>query len=124
MQINDKLMKNYVKQPVILYEGNTLGDITLNDSVANYQYIEILYHDNNDIFNSVKIENANGKLVQFYGGIFARPHFYQRNGMATINGNAITFKSIITIDFVYNNYPQITENNNEVFTITKVLGYK
>lgn len=124
MQINDKLMKNYMKNPITLYEGTTPGNITLNDSVANYKYIEILYHDNDAVFNSVKVENADGKLVQFYGGYFSRPEFYQKNGRAKISGNVIIFESLITIEMVYNNYPQITENDNTVFTITKVLGYK
>lgn len=129
MQINDKLMKNYLKKsdgiekPITLYEGTTAGNITLNDDVSNYKYIEIYYHDNDAVFNSVKVEDANNKLVQFYGGYFAAPEFYQKNGRAKINGNTISFESSITIELTYNKYPQITEGSN-IFAIVKVLGYK
>lgn len=129
MQINDKLMKNYLKKsdgiekPTTLYEGTVAGNITLNDNVSNYKYIEIYYHDNDTIYNSVKVEDANNKLVQFYGGYYYMTVFYQKNGRAKINGNTITFESTITIELNSTKYPQITEGNN-VFTINKVLGYK
>ena len=44
-------------KPIILYENESgyTGNITLNDHVENYSYIEILYSKNGSYFNSTKV---------------------------------------------------------------------
>lgn len=49
----------------VLY-NNTAGSntaITLNDSVVNYQYIEIYYRNNDNFYTSRRFYNPNGKKI-------------------------------------------------------------
>lgn len=51
--------------PVVLYDNSTGSDstITLNETAANFSYIEIFYMSNDNEFNSVKVADPNGKTV-------------------------------------------------------------
>ena len=51
--------------PTILYENanGSNGNITLNDSVKNYRYIEVYYRNNDNRYNSKKFYKINGKYV-------------------------------------------------------------
>lgn len=50
---------------VTLYENasGTNTTLTLNDSVANYEDIEIFYKSNDNAYSSVKVNNANNKNI-------------------------------------------------------------
>ena len=52
--------KNFDNNEYVLYSGSTLENITLNDNVSNYEYIEIFYYKGYE-FNSTKVYDANGK---------------------------------------------------------------
>lgn len=60
--------KAVVLEPTTLYESTegTSENITLNDSSANYKYIEIFYYNANyqNIHSSVKVPNPNGKQIE------------------------------------------------------------
>ena len=54
-----------VTEPTVLYENanGSNGNITLNDSVENYRYIEVYYRNNDNRYNSKKFYKINGKYV-------------------------------------------------------------
>lgn len=60
--------KAVVLEPTTLYETTegTGENITLNDSSANYKYIEIFYYNANyqNIYSSVKVPEPNGKQIE------------------------------------------------------------
>lgn len=101
-------------------------DIELNDSLANYKYIEIYYTNPTfDIFDSSRIDNPNGKKTSLKvsmryadGGAY---YTYFRD--VSFDGNKITN--------LYSGYYAVKTdgsieyfNNNNYISITKVLGYK
>lgn len=113
-----------VETEVVLYNNSTgtNGAITLNDSFANYDYADIFYRDDNNIYNSTRIY----KNTAWYSlSVF---QFEQSSGQVVIRGKNI---------YVNNN--QITNGNycatvikstgntlywNNNIYITKVVGYK
>lgn len=75
----------------VLYSGSTNAEVTLSDSVANYEYIEIFFTDNNSRGEGyTKIYAADGKtihldLVETNGS----GSFYLRHTNYTVSGSSI-----------------------------------
>lgn len=125
MKINDKL----IPKPKILYLNNngSNGNITLNDDVSNYNYLEIFYTDNNKTMrNSVKVWDFNGKDINLYfflnykndSGIFN--YIYCKK--VTASGNKLTKKLETYMQIKNTTINQVYEA--DYIYITKVLGYK
>ena len=105
--------------------GNA-GEITLNDSLTNYEYIEIYFTNPTfGIFDSSKIDNPNGKKTSLKvsmrysnGGSY---YTYFRD--VSLNGNKITnlFGGYyaVRVDGSIEYF-----NNVNYIKITRVLGYK
>ena len=105
--------------------GNA-GEITLNDSLTNYEYIEIYFTNPTfGIFDSSKIDNPNGKKTSLKvsmrysnGGSY---YTYFRD--VSLNGNKITnlFGGYyaVRVDGSIEYF-----NNVNYINITRVLGYK
>ena len=102
------------------------GEITLNDSLTNYEYIEIYYTNPTfDIFDSSKIDNPNGKKTSLKvsmrysdGGSY---YTYFRD--ASLSGNKIT--SLFGGYYAVRTDGSIEYFNNiNYISITRVLGYK
>lgn len=102
------------------------GEITLSDSCANYSYIEILFMQNQSIYNSVKVYNPNNKEVSLMA---IAPD---------VSNSVIWFQTRVVkpsgnkISTVTNKYGQIAlasgsgnaySGQNFIY-ITKVIGYK
>ena len=116
-------------EPVILYESEngSTGNITLGESVENFEYIEIFYKDISSVRNavdSVKIENANGKYVnaKTFGPVPGSGNEL-RYAVTTFRINNTT---IVAIDYLCG---YITNSNFQYYgsqelAITKVIGYR
>ena len=101
-------------------------DIELNDSLANYKYIEIYYTNPTfDIFDSSRIDNPSGKKTSLTVGMRYSEGgaYYTYFRDVSFNGNKITN--------LYGGYYAVrTDGSIEYFNtgnylnITKVLGYK
>lgn len=149
MQINDKLTDKLVKDiddkinskfdeldeklsPVVLYEntsGTASNNITLSDSAANYEYLEILCSANSDLESrciSNKIYQPDGKTTTFtasesYASGSYR-YFFVWNCTLSISGTAITQGNAGQIQLLNQNIS--LNNSTNVIYITRVLGYK
>lgn len=114
--------------PITLFDGtDSNSTITLDDTLANYSYVEIYFRDNNSQDNGfVKIAAPNGKGVNLslveatsVGNTIIRRTVYSLSGTA------------ITPDSTKRGYIQIAANGavttvsdaNYIY-ITKVLGYR
>lgn len=77
-----------------IYENSSgaTGTITLSDSVANFNYIEIFYVDNNGAdMQSVRVHHANNKIITLSTiEPNATPRIYLRATRYTIVGTALT----------------------------------
>ena len=121
-----EMIKEYIK-PVVLYNdaSGTNSTITLNDSATNYEYIEIIFRNNDISYQSTgKLYNANGHTIYLISiGVNSSGKSWLKATEVTLNGNKITFS---------NNYSEITLANSSSVSvthtntnyITRVLGYK
>lgn len=113
----------------ILYddEDGSLDTILLNDSVANYTYIEIFYRSNDDDYSSVKVYHANNKRV--YLGISrantATPRVYIKVRTIAISGNQIgNYNNDSYAEYIKNNNSTGAINKTNNIYIMTVVGYK
>ena len=108
----------------LLYDNTsgTNANLTLNDSAANYDSIEIYFRDNDNNYNSVKVYNPNGKNVtlisQYNNG---NNTIWFKIAIVTISGNSITFGNREEVKLVNGSSPSISFSSN--IYITKVVGY-
>ena len=107
---------------ITLYEDENGSnvDITLNDSVDNYEDIEIFYKSNDNAYSSVKINKANNKNIILTN---ATPN--SNNNVMYIKTTVVNAKNnIITVVDSLESYGSggTTIGNNNY--ITKVVGYK
>ena len=108
----------------ILYDNTsgTNANLTLNDSAANYDSIEIFFRDNDNNYNSVKVCNPNGKNVtlisQYNNG---NNTVWFKIAIVTISGNSITFGNREEVKLINGSSPSISFSSN--IYITRVVGY-
>lgn len=118
------------EKKVTLYENATgsNSNITLNDDVSNYKYLEVFYRDSSNYYGSQKIENPNGKQFEVHT-IWAN---------VTETYNTVTIKHTLfrasskTISYVRSSNITLRPDNGSIsqemdlkqIYITKVVGYK
>ena len=116
-------------------DSGTNENITLSDSAANYEYLEIFYRNVDNIYSSVRVKNPNEKSVGllipvcFTGGSGNVGLFALHNRTINISGTSIKTLSVGNNGNYYagfalweNRSPSV-EKNNYIY-ITKVIGYK
>lgn len=109
--------------PVLLYNNTNgaTGTVTLSETAANFQYLEILY-SKGGIYQSVKVYSPNNKKVSLLVGFLNSSSEAQLQlAKATISGTQITRDTGGYINFQQNNYYMGT--STEV-GIHRVLGYR
>ena len=106
----------------ILFEGNSGGDIELNDNVSNYNYIEFFYTTNNKISGSKKVL-SNSEYATLDASLYSvtASKFIQYTRTVAISGTNISNYSFQTIEI--NNSSTNLINSNGII-ITKIVGYK
>lgn len=113
--------------PHVLYENEsgTNNTISLSDSVANYDFLEIYYFCDADTLRCEKIFSPNGKVaslneIAFWSGGFM---MFLRCCKVLLSGNSITWDSDSAGDYRIES-GGIQRQNNNVLLIRKVVGYK
>lgn len=108
--------------PIVLFKGNTNGDITLKEEISNYSKLKIYFRDNDGGRNCVEVDNSNKDntlnvaLCNFYNGT-SYLNFKLR--MYKITGKAMRGTGQATYEF---SNSQISYANN--IYVTLVEGYK
>lgn len=117
MILNPKLLK-----PKTLYENESGSNvnITLNDSVENYEYIEIIYKNNDNFYISRKFYKPNGKKLILDSYYIATSNIVFKLNYITITGTTITRN--LFAEASVNSITMIKNDKNTY--ITRVLGYK
>ena len=116
--------------PIVLYESSegTTGDVTLSDDIANYDYLEIFYTDNqNTLSGSQKVIPINGKsfLLTFVNNYKTASNVlynYLYIKKMTANNNILTKTLETYLQISGTTINSLVEAN--YVHITKVLGYK
>ena len=109
----------------VLYENasGSNSNITLSDSAANYEYLEIFFRDNDNNYNSVKVCSPNGKNVtlisQYNNGSNT---IWFKIAICLISGNTMSLGNSVEVKLINNSSAGIWKDNN--IYITRVIGYK
>lgn len=110
-------------KPTTLYDNSsgTTGTVTLNQTAANFNYLEIFYARSSK-YNSVKVFSPNGKVVQLTSA-YAVGNGYTQFGckVVTINGTSITSS---TENFQNINSTIVANGTQSTLSILRVIGYK
>jgi len=110
------------KSGVVLYENEngTQNDITLSQSVADFNCIEIIFKRDSGYFSG-RYRNANGKTVVATSSFFDTNSFYMYSSQLAINEDKIEYKKH-GLCYVSNNVT--STGNDDNVKIVQVLGYK
>ena len=108
----------------VLYENEegTTGDITLSDSVANYDYIEFQCKRGEFIYCSGKLSNINGKTISLSTNYTTSSQMYVYSKVITVLENVIT---AVRANLAYfSNSSSASFSSDDSHYIVKVVGYK
>ena len=98
------------------------ANVKLVDSASNYKYLEIYYCDNDNTYNSVKVENPNGKNVLLSIQYpYQNGTSYIKSCLISISGQQITPINYSSLTIKSGQAPTIA-NSNYCY-IRKVIGY-
>ena len=112
----------------VLYDNasGTNGTITLSDSAANYEMLEIHFRENTSIYNSCRIVNPHGKVASLISIQDSTDYTYYMNikvSHGTINGTTIAKN--IGREVNINNAGGISSvGTSDMIYITKVIGWR
>lgn len=112
----------------LLYSGDSNGTITLSDNASNYEYIEIFFRTNDNVYDSTKVYQPNNKLVSLaaWWANANVPRFYTKVKIVTINGTsiqAVSSNQYGEVSYDTSSDPVYISNSNNIY-ITRVIGYK
>ena len=102
----------------------TEGNITLSNSLTNYEYIDIDYLNNENIYNVTRVYNPNGKLIGL-DTIFDNPttsRHYIQSIVYSLSGTSMTVHTATLQTRLTNNASVVVGSGT--IKITKVIGYK
>lgn len=133
-EINTKLDDYYTKTEINNLEGKalynvaagTLTGLTLSETAANFDYLEIYYMDlDKNTYSSTKVYSPNGKTISLTINKFTDKG-YILNKRISISGTAVTVESNKKVVIEPTLYPagQITYSNDNEIYIYRVTGYK
>lgn len=108
---------------VVLAENTKeTANVKLVDSASNYNFLEIYYCDNDNTYNSVKVENPNGKNVLLSIQYpYQNGTTYIKSCLISISGQQITPINYSSLTIKSGQAPTIA-NSNYCY-IRKVIGY-
>lgn len=107
----------------VLYEDEvgTTGDITLSDSVANYDYIEIQCKRGEFVYGSGKLSNINGKTISLSTNYTTSSQMYVYSKVITVLENVIT---AVRANLAYfSNSSSTSFSSDDSHYIVRVIGY-
>ena len=115
--------RNIQEEGEVLFEGSANTTITLSDTVADFNYVEIFYSlrtSGVDYFNSVKVHSPQGKRCSLWASL--------PNSGYPIHGMGAILLDRTTITFLANNTFAGADictaiTSNELY-ISKVVGYR
>ena len=121
--IHNKIPLNEVLG-TILYENNAGSNenITLNDTVSNYKFIEIFYKSNDNAYSSVRVDTPNGKRVSLLAFWSIDDWLYGKIKQISISDNKINNLAFQQVVIPNSASPTVSLSN--YIYITKVIGYK
>lgn len=126
----ETLLSNIKSNYVTLYDNDNnvfQGEISLNESAANFEKLTICFKSNDNVYASMDVANPNKKIVSlttsFYNG---NASFYVKNRCYLIDGKTInTWKRSTSTVYQTGEVNAAGSNNasmGDFITITQVYG--
>lgn len=126
----ETLLSNIKSNYVTLYDNDNnvfQGEISLNESAANFEKLTICFKSNDNVYASMDVANPNKKIVSlttsFYNG---NAYFYVKNRCYLIDGKIInTWKRSTSTVYQTGEVNAVGSNNasmGDFITITQVYG--
>lgn len=126
----ETLLSNIKSNYVTLYDNDNnvfQGEISLNESAANFEKLTICFKSNDNVYASMDVANPNKKIVSlttsFYNG---NAYFYVKNRCYLIDGKTINTWKRSTSTFYQTGEVNAAGSNNastgDFITITQVYG--
>lgn len=118
--------KRLAAEPVVLFSGNTDGTVTLSETSANFEYLEIFFTDNNGKSGGyLKIYSPNGKDVMLSHIETGSVNTYIRRTLYTISATKITPNTTARGYFLLNsNGTMSAAQDKNYIKIIRVLGHR
>ena len=111
----------------VLYTGDTnTGTITLSDSSANYDHIDIVYrsNDGSNYVSTKRVYSPNSKITDLQTTHSTGGAIYTKYAEVSIGGTSIDFIRSHEYYFSNSSGSQISSYDANNIYITKVVGYK
>lgn len=115
------IYEEFMKQnnEVVLFEGRSTGDLTLNDNASSYSKFKVYGIGIDGIYTYIEMFNPNGKTGNMSATILYEDGVYQSTLNFKIDGNSILKSQNYNAVNRSNEYRRYSENQNY---ITKVIG--
>lgn len=111
--------------PIVLYDNSsgTNGNVSLNESSANFESIRIFYRSNDNYYASIDVYQPNGKKISLFS-IFVQSdtRVYAKASNFAISGNKINKEKTNECRLDKAATPGVYTANN--LYITRVIGFK
>lgn len=124
----DTMLSAKQDKPVLLWSGSSSsGNITLNDSCANYSYIDVVYMSRVGAYTTSRIYNPNGKMMNLTSGNGEHMEgYYMYNTVElSFSGTSVKRQNDRLITIQNNTAPKVgTGVTYYTLTITAIYGYK
>lgn len=125
----DVATKNYVDgKMVVLYsnDSGTQEDITLNDDVSNYTYVDVFFKASNAYFATQRIFNPNGNGLTLSTNSAYGPTKSVMTFVSVIlfSGNSVTWNKDNDVFYSVNSDNQATFDFSRSLSIYQIIGYK
>lgn len=126
----DIVTKEYVDalKPVSLWSGSSSsGNIVLNDSVANYSFIEVYYQNRGGYTSCSKIYSPQNKIMalQTGNGETLDGYYLFNTCVLSFSGTTVSRSQDRYINIHTNAYPTVGTNvSYYTLTIIEIIGYK
>ena len=116
--------QGFPQREVELYNNSTgtNGTVTLSETSANFDYLEILYRSNDPVYSSCRVYSPNSKAVDLTTSRYFNGSVYHKTAKKDISGTSITSGS--EAEYSYANAGTITVNTNNYIYIVMVVGYR
>ena len=115
-----------ITQAEVLYNNatGTNGTVTLSETSANFDYIEVFYRNNDNLYSSLKVYQPNGKKITMRGALTASGTLtYIKEKNCLISGTSITPQDYVEYAIGASGISNYNGSNNLIY-ITRVIGYR
>lgn len=100
--------------------GSADSSITLSQSANDFEYVEIIYKNNDNVYSSVKCKN--GQKVQLMSNYIGNSAFYFKEAIYNLNARTLTRSTCYEMKVISSGIDSINTNASNIY-ITEVLGY-